>query len=152
MRRHLHAIDGRRSPGAGIRVVLAEAHGALRRTLRSVLDSEDGVQVVGEASDMAATMRQVCAERPDVLVLDISMSDGSTVERIERLRAAAPGMRIVAITMQRNQLLAEQALKAGATGFVLKDTADAELGEAVRWAAHDVQYTSPQLPQAVSQR
>ncbi len=104
--------------------------------------------MVAEAGDTERAMRQVRALRPDVLVLDIRLPDGSMFERMERLCAQAAGTQIVLITMHKNQLLAEHALRAGAIGFVLKDSADVELGEAVRCAARGVRYASPRLSQA----
>jgi DNA-binding NarL/FixJ family response regulator len=84
---------------------------------------------------------------PQVLVLDLRMPDGSSAERIERLREQSPRTEIVVITMHRSDRFAELAHNAGAIGFVLKDTADVELSDAVRCAARGVRYSSPQLIQ-----
>lgn len=124
-------------------MVLADDHAGLRRSLRRLLDGEEGIEVAGEAGDMKEALGQVNAHRPDVLAFDIP--DGSMVERIERLREQAPGTRIVVMTMDKNRLLAERSLGAGAIGFVLKDSAETELGDAVRAAAHGVRYLSPRL-------
>lgn len=148
MARHLHSVSRSYPRKDRVRVVLADDHVALRRSLRHVLDSEPGVEVIGEADDTAATLRQVRTLRPDVLVLDLRMATGSMVERIERLRERAPNTQIVLITMDKNQLMAEHALRAGAMGFVLTDSADLELGDAVRCAARGVRYTSPRLAPA----
>jgi two-component system, NarL family, response regulator NreC len=126
-------------------VVLADDHASLRRNLRRLLEREEDVDVVGEASDLEGAMRQILALRPRVLVLDLRMADGSSAERIDRLREQSPSTEIVVITMHRSEQFADLALKAGAVGFVLKDTADAELSDAVRRAARGLQYISPQL-------
>ena len=149
MRGHLRAVDGRvagNAPGAcRIRVVLADDHAALRRNLRRLLDREEDVEVVGVASDLEGAMREVRQLRPQVLVLDLRMPDGSGATGIARLRKQSPRTQIVVITMHRSAGLADLALKAGAVGFVLKDTADAELSDAVRCAARGMRYSSPRL-------
>jgi DNA-binding NarL/FixJ family response regulator len=106
MTEHLRSINGSYPGKDRVRVVLADDHAALRRSLRYVLDSEEGVEVVGEAYDTEGTLRQAGALRPDVLVLDMRMPNGSMVERIERLRTLAPDTQIVLITMHKNLLMA----------------------------------------------
>jgi two-component system response regulator NreC len=137
------------SPKNGlIRVLLANDHARLRRNLRDLLEREHDIRVIAEASDLKGITHQLRTHQPEVLVLDASMSDGSTVERIQQLREQAPRTQTVLITMDKNRTLAEQALRAGALGFVLKDSADSELGTAVRSAARCQQYTSPRLDHA----
>lgn len=146
---YLHAVDDQAADGPAcprpIRVVLADDHAALRRNLRRLLERDENVEVVAEASDLQSAIREVRARRPEVLVLDMRMPGGSSSERIERVREQSPNTEIVIITMLENQMYADQALKAGAIGFVLTDTADRELSEAVRSAARGEQYRSPRL-------
>ena len=146
--RHLQPVDDRDTDGrpndARTHVVLANDHSGLRRSLRWLLDHEDGLDVVGEASHFEA------AQHPDVLVLDLRMPDGFNAERIKRLRAASPGTEIVVTTMHVNEAFATEALRAGAIGFVLADTADRELVEAVRRASRGLPYTSPRVSRAVA--
>jgi len=126
-------------------VVLADDHASMRRNLRLLLEGEENIEVVGEASDLESAMRQTRAGRPDVLVLDLSMLGGSGTEMIGRLREQSSNTEIVIITMHENWMYADQACGAGAVGFVLKDSADLELSEAVRSSARGVQYRSPRL-------
>jgi len=128
-----------------IRVVLAEDHALMRRSLRLLLDGEEGVQVVAEAEDMEAAVRHVHSDKPDVLVLDLRMPGGSSVETIGELRECAPQTRVVVLTMEESPVFAQRALASGAVGFVLKDRADSELGEALRAAARGEQYISPRV-------
>ena len=141
------------SPGAApeprragtITIVLADDHEVVRAGLHLLLDAEPGFSVVAEAGDVALTERRVAAHRPSVLVLDVNMPDGSSIPAIPRLRAAAPGTRIVMLTMQNDPELAREALRAGATGFVLKEAAKDELIQAVRLAAAGRTYLNPEL-------
>ena len=115
-----------------------------------MLEREDDLEVVSEAGDFEAALHEVAIEHPDVLVLDLRMPDGFTPERIQRLRTACPGTEIVVTTMLVNEGFANEALKAGAIGFVLADSADRELVEAVRCAVHGLPYTSPRIRRAVA--
>jgi two-component system response regulator NreC len=110
-----------------------------------LLDAEEDFTVVGEAGDIALTERRIAVHRPDVLVLDVNLPDGSSVPAIPRLRSAAPETRIVMLTMQNDPALAREALQAGATGFVLKEAARSELIQAVRMAAAGRTYLNPEL-------
>jgi two-component system, NarL family, response regulator NreC len=128
-----------------IRVVLADAHALMRRSLRLLLDREEGVEVIAEADDLTTVMRHVRDRRPHVLVLDLIMPDGSSIDVIRRLREEVPGTEIVVLTMEDGPAFAQQALNAGAIGFVLKEFADVELNRAVRAAARGEQYVSPRV-------
>jgi two-component system, NarL family, response regulator NreC len=130
---------------ATITIVLADDHEVVRAGLRMLLEAEPGFAVVSEAGDVALTERRVAAHRPRVLVLDVNMPDGSSLPAIPRLRAASPETRIVVLTMQNDPELAREALRAGATGFVLKESAKEELLQAVRLAAEGRIYLNPEL-------
>jgi two-component system response regulator NreC len=127
---------------APIRVVLADEHALMRRGLWQLLDAEDRVEVVAEATDLAMVKRHVLAVLPHVLVIDLGMSNGSSIEAIRHLRRQAPGTQIVVLTMEDSSVFAQQALDAGALGFVLKHAADAELAAGVLNAARGVEYVS----------
>ncbi|MGO8905899.1 MAG: response regulator [Solirubrobacteraceae bacterium] len=128
-----------------IRVVLADDHALMRRSLRLLLEGEKDVDVIAEAGDMESAVRYVHRHRPHVLVLDLRMPNGSSVETIGKLRRQAPETHVVVLTMEDNPVFAEHALASGALGFVLKELADAELPEAVRAAAIGEEYVSPHV-------
>ncbi len=128
-----------------IRVVLADGHAAMRRNLRLLLDNEDGLEVIAEATDLSTVVRHVHGQLPHVLVLNLRMLGGSSIETIRRLRRQAPDTQIVVLTMDDNPAFARGALDAGAIGFVLKEMADSDLPEAIRNAAHGDEYVSPRL-------
>jgi two-component system response regulator NreC len=128
-----------------IRVVLADDQALVRRSLRLLLDSEKDVEVVAEAGDLTTVMRHVHDRRPHVLVLNLGMPDGSSIDAIRRLRKDVPSTEIVVLTMEDSPAFAQQALDVGAIGFVLKELADVELNQAVRAAARAEQYVSPRV-------
>jgi two-component system response regulator NreC len=128
-----------------IRIVLADDHGVVRSGLRLLLDAEQDFEVVAEAGDADAARRRVLGQRPDVLVLDLNMPGGSSLETIPVVRQQSPQTQIVVLTMQQETAFAREALGAGALGYVLKEAADEELVEAVRRAAAGESYLNPRL-------
>lgn len=128
-----------------IRVVIADDHAVVRRGLRQVLETEEGFEVVAEASDLDGARRYVRGHHPDVLVLDLNMPGGSSLEGIPEIRAECPDTQIVVLTMQDEPAYARHALGAGALGYVLKESAEAELIEAIRRAAAGDTYLNPRL-------
>jgi two-component system response regulator NreC len=128
-----------------IRVIIADDHSIVRRWLRELLEAEGGFEVVAEAGDIESTRRYLRGHKPNVLVVDLNMPDGSSLEAIPEMRADCPETRIVVLTMQNEPAYARRALSAGALGYVLKEAADAELVEAVRRAAVGDSYLNPRL-------
>jgi len=133
-----------------IRVVIADDHAVVRRGIRQVLDAEDGFEVLAEASDLDGTRRYLRGHHPDVLVLDLNLSGGSSLGAICELRAEFPGTQIVVLTMEGEPRYAREALSSGALGYVLKEAAESELVEAVRRAAAGDTYLNPRLGAAVA--
>jgi two-component system response regulator NreC len=130
---------------AKIRIVIADDHAVVRRGLRLILDGEPGFEVVAEAGDVDGARRYVRGHHPAVLVLDLNMPGGSSLEAIPAIRAESPETQIVVLTMQDEPQYARQALANGALGYVLKEAADAELVEAVLRAAVGEGYLNPRL-------
>ena len=128
-----------------IRVVIADDHAVVRRGLRQVLDSEHGVEVVAEAPSLTDARRYVRGHHPDVLVLDLNLPEGLSLEAIPGIREEFPDTQIVVLTMQNEPAYAREALSAGALGYVLKEAAESELVEAVRRAAVGDTYLNPRL-------
>jgi two-component system response regulator NreC len=128
-----------------IRIVLADDHPVVRRGLRLLLDEEADFEVVAEAGDVEEARRYVRGHHPTVLVLDLNMPGGPSLEAIPQLRSEFPATHIVVLTMQQEPAYAREALAAGATGYVLKQAADGELVEAVRLAAVGESYLNPRL-------
>jgi two-component system, NarL family, response regulator NreC len=135
-------LDGRAAP---ITIVVADDHAIVRSALRRVLQTKEGFEVVGEAGDVRAAVRKVRGHKPDVLVLDLSMAGGSSLEAIPLLVEASPSTAIVVLTMNDEPDLARAALRAGALAFTLKKAEDTELEEAVRAVLKGRRYLNPQL-------
>jgi len=145
-------VGGKGGEGSTIRVVLADDHELIRRSMRSVLDGEQGIDVVGEADGVDSTVRSVRVHRPHVLVCDLRMPSLSNVATIRLIRDRVARTRIVLATMELNPAFAQLALAAGATGFVSKDLADSELAPAVRAAARGQRYVSPRVARNLGSR
>ncbi len=133
------------APATPIRVVLADDHALVRRSLRLLLDGEHDVEVIAEADDVASVISHVERHEPRVLVLDLKMPGGSSIEAIGRLRERAPDTEIVVMTMEGDPVFAHHAFAAGAVGFVAKDLAAEELPQAVRAAARGEEFVSPRI-------
>ncbi len=130
---------------ATIRIVIADDHAVVRSGLRLLLDAEPDFEVVAEAGDVDGARRYVRGHHPTVLVLDLNMPGGSSLDTIPVIRSESPDTQIVVLTMQEEPAFARQALSAGASGYVLKEAADTELVEAVRRAAAGETYLNPAL-------
>jgi two-component system, NarL family, response regulator NreC len=132
-------------PAPPVRIVLADDHPVVRRGLRLLLDDEEGFEVVAEAGDIEEARRYVRGHHPKVLVLDLNMPGGSSLEAIPGMRKEFPETEIVVLTMQQEPAYAREAIAAGAIGYVLKQAADGELVQAVRLAAAGESYLNPRL-------
>jgi two-component system response regulator DegU len=127
-----------------IRLMLVDDHRMLREGLRRSLE-EEGFYVVGEAADGEAAVRLVPAAKPDVILMDVSMPDMDGVEATKRILQNAPEQRVVMLTMHADKDLIDQAIKAGAVGYLTKDCSIDEVIDAVRMAANGETALSPAL-------
>ncbi|MEA2283249.1 MAG: two-component system, NarL family, response regulator NreC [Solirubrobacteraceae bacterium] len=128
-----------------ITIVIADDHAVVRKGLRMLVDAEPELRVVAEAGDVPEALRLTRAHRPRVLVLDLNMPGGSSLEAIPMAIAGPEATAVVVLTMQDDPSFARQALQAGAKGFVLKEAADDELLTAIRLAAAGETYLNPRL-------
>jgi len=119
-----------------VRLILADDHAVVRSGLRMLLDSESDFEVVAEASNIEDARRYVRGHHPKVLVLDLNMPGGSSLQAIPAIREESPDTEIVVLTMQQEPAFAREALRAGA---------DDELVQAVRLAAAGESYLNPKL-------
>jgi len=126
-------------------IIIADDHAVVRKGLRLLIDAEPGLHVIAEAGDVPEAVRKTRALRAGVLILDLNMPGGSSLEAIPQIREQAPMTAIVVLTMQNDPAFARKALQAGAAGFVLKEAADDELLEAIRQASTGGTYLNPSL-------
>src|SRR6188472_968039 len=134
-----------------ITVVLADDHNVIRSGLRALLEAEDDLRIIGEASDAAGVQKLVRDRRPNVLVLDLQMPGAEPVGDISALREEVAATRIVVLTMQSDPRRARDLLQAGASGYVLKQAAERQLTAAIRSAADGGSYIDPELGGLVAQ-
>jgi DNA-binding NarL/FixJ family response regulator len=117
---------------APIRVLVADDHGIVRAGIRLLLERQADVQVVAEASDGAEAVAQALAKRPDLCILDVSMPRLTGLQAAREIRAQLPQTRVLMLSMHDDEHYLFEALKAGASGYVLKREADQDLVGAVR--------------------
>jgi two-component system response regulator DegU len=131
-----------------VRLMLADDHRMLREGLRRSL-SEDGFEVVGEASDGEEAVRMAGELRPDVILMDVTMPDVDGVEATRRIRRLYPTIQVVMLTMHADESVIAEALRAGAAGYLVKDCSMDEIASAVRMAANEESDLSPALAGAM---
>jgi two-component system response regulator NreC len=124
-------------------IVLADDHPVVRRGMRTLLESEADFSVVGEAGDGLETVRMVARLQPDVLVLDLMMPGLSGLEILRIIPQRSPKTRVVVLSMHSNNAFIAEALKNGATAYVLKGSSEEDLVRAVREAAAGRRFLSP---------
>ena len=125
------------------RIVLVEDHKMVRDSLRAVLASQPDMEVVAEAGDGRTAVETVGQQRPDVVVMDVVLPGLSGIEATRQIKAAGPGIKVVALSRHAERHLVAGMLQAGASAYVLKKGAFRELAPAIRAVVADQVYPSP---------
>jgi two-component system, NarL family, response regulator NreC len=135
------------APGAEMttRVLIVDDHAVVRSGLRLLLDAEDDLEVVGEAGSAREAVFEARTASPDVILLDVVMPDQSGLEAIPTLLHEHPETKILVLSMQDDPRYVREAFGAGASGYVLKEAADAEVVAAIREVAGGGSYVHPVL-------
>jgi two-component system response regulator NreC len=128
-----------------IRILIVDDHAVVRSGLRHVLDSEDGIEVVGEAGDSQHAVFETRAKTPDVILMDVVMPGKNGIETIPEVLKEAPGAKVLILSMQDDPHYVREAFAAGAAGYILKEAADTDLVTAVREIAAGGSYVHPTL-------
>jgi two-component system response regulator NreC len=128
-----------------IRILLADDHNVVRRGLKLLLESQPDFSVVGEAADGRQAVEQAERTKPDVAVLDIAMPNLSGTEAAQRIGELLPSTAIVMLSMHSDEAYVLRALKAGARGYLLKDSAEGDLIAAIRNVTEGKTFFSPEV-------
>ena len=129
----------------GINVFLADDHAVVRDGLRSLLEAQSDIHVVGDAANGREAVRQVRQLKPDVVLMDISMPELNGIEATVQIRQACPSVRVLILSMHSSVEHVREALKAGAQGYLLKTSAGVEVVEAVRALHAEGAYLSQKI-------
>lgn len=133
-----------------IRIVLAEDHETVRQGLRLLIDAQTDMEVVAEAGNGLLAIERAEALRPDVVVMDVTMPEMNGLIATRQLREKVPTAAVVALTRHNDEAYVQELLRAGAAGYVLKQSASAELLRAIRAAAAGQPYLDRSLAQRVT--
>jgi two-component system response regulator NreC len=128
-----------------IRVIIADDHNIMRAGLKALIEKQHGIEVIGEASDGRTTVTLALKLSPDVILMDISMSDMNGIEATKRIVEKLPKVRIVALSMHSDRKFVADMLNAGASGYLLKDCAARELAHAIHTVMSGRSYLSPAI-------
>jgi DNA-binding NarL/FixJ family response regulator len=134
---------------APIRIILADDHTLVRGGIRALLQDLPGAQVVAEANDGREALRLVEMHKPDIIIMDIAMSGMNGLEATNRLVKEFPNVRVIILSMHISEEYVLQALRAGASGYLLKDAGIAELELAIKAVARGETYLSPPVSKHV---
>ena len=134
-----------KKPAKSIHVILADDHTLVRAGIRALLEKLSGVEVVGEAGDGREVLNLVKLHQPDVVLMDISMPGLNGLEAAERMARDFPDVRIIILSMHNNEEYVLRSIKAGASGYLLKKAATAELETALHRVVDGEIYLSQEI-------
>lgn len=132
-----------------IRILLADDHAVVRQGFRLILSQQPDTEVVGEAGSGGQTLRLVSELKPDVVVMDIAMPDINGVEATRRITELGLEARVLILSMHKDSVYVRESLRAGAKGYLLKDSIDQDLLRAVRAVAKGDAFLSPEISRTV---
>src|SRR4051795_1878484 len=128
---------------AAMKVLIADDHGIVRSGLRMLLERQMDIEVIGEAADGAQARDMAIRERPDLAILDVKMPKLTGLQATREIRAQAPDVAVLILSMHDDERYLFEALKAGASGYVLKAQADTDLLEAIRAVQRGEPFLTP---------
>ena len=132
-----------------LKILIADDHTLVRQGLRKILEGQPGWEVVAEAGDGREAVQQAIQLRPDVVILDLAMPRLNGVEAVQQIERRAPGVRVLVLSMYADEAYVTRAVRAGAAGYLLKDSADADLIRAVSAVAQGKSFFSPTVARII---
>ena len=132
-----------------IRILLADDHAVVRQGFKMILAAQPDMEIVGEAANGREAVDLAEQLRPDVVVMDVAMPELNGIEATRRLASSVPHARVVALSMHKDSVYVREILRAGARGYLLKDSGAADLVAAIRAVASGESYLSPAVSNAV---
>ena len=132
-----------------LRIFLADDHAVVREGLKSLVNAQPDMEVIGEAADGRTAWEQAKACQPDIVVMDLSMPQLNGAQATERLKQACPQVKVLALTVHEDKGYVHQLLQAGASGYVLKLAATEELIHAIRIVAAGGVYLDPTMARKI---
>jgi DNA-binding NarL/FixJ family response regulator len=131
------------------RILLADDHAVVRQGFKMLLSAQPDMEIVGEAANGREAVESAESLRPDVVVMDVAMPELNGIEATRRLAASAPHTRVIALSMHKDSVYVREILRAGARGYLLKDSGAEDLVSAIRAVAKGESYLSPAVSNAV---
>ena len=138
-------------PSKEIRILLADDHNVMRAGLKLLLESHPGFKVISEASDGNQAVVNAAAAKPDVAVLDIAMPNLNGIEAAQRISAQLPQTAIIILSMHSDEGYVLRALKSGARGYLLKDSAESDLIQAIKAVSEGKAFFSPEISKVLAE-
>jgi DNA-binding NarL/FixJ family response regulator len=135
-----------------IRVFLVDDHPLVRDWLKTLLQTEKDIEIIGEADEQAAALSAMVVDPPDVAVVDLSLRRGSGLELIKALRAKVPDVQAVVLSMHEEISDVERALRAGARGYVMKGASSGQIVPAIRWVHSGKIYATQEVFARLAER
>lgn len=131
------------------RIILADDHVIMREGLRALIEKQPGMEVIAEAENGRTTVELSRELKPDVVIMDIAMPDLNGIEATRQVVAESPGVKVIALSMHSDRKFVREMLSAGASGYMLKDSAFEELGKAISTVNDNRTYLSPGVADTV---
>jgi two-component system response regulator NreC len=135
-----------------IKILVADDHKIVRDGLRTLIEKENGMEVIAEAEDGRSAVKQAKKLLPDIVIMDITMPDLNGIDATRAIFEEAPGVKIIALSMHSDRRFVSGMLEAGASGYLLKDSAFEELATAIRAVVANQIYLSPKIADIVVRR
>ena len=132
-----------------IRILLVDDHAVVRQGFKMILGAQPDMEIVGEAGNGREAVEQAGELKPDVVVMDVAMPELNGIEATRRVVGAVPHARVLALSMHKDSVYVREVLRAGARGYILKDSVAGDLVAAVRAIAKGEGYLSPAVSDAV---